>query len=92
MEVLHALQRLGRAAQRGVERGRAVGGEPCGGAAEETGAGLTGLGREQFSVGQPRAVIDGNMQILPPDPACAMAAPVALVRGAARRIPGDHIS
>jgi hypothetical protein len=45
--------------------GDAVGGEPGGGAREETGTSLASLRRQQFGVGEPRAVIDGNVEMLP---------------------------
>ncbi len=51
--------------------GHAVGGEPLAGAGEEAGAGFTGLGRQQLGVGQPRAVVDGDVEVLPAKPALA---------------------
>ena len=43
----------------------AAGGEPAGGAGHKAGAGFAGLTGQDFGVGEPRGIVDGDVQIFP---------------------------
>ena len=52
----------------------AAGGEPAGGAGHKAGAGFAGLTGQDFGVGEPRGIVDGDVQIFPAAAALAPAA------------------